>query len=311
MTTAVRTVQRRRVSVLIVNFNSTPLLRRCLAALEASSVADTLEIVVVDNASADFDGDALALEHPAVDFRPQARNTTWTGGNNIAFTASSGDFILLLNPDTAVEEQAIEHALGHLNSNGELVAVGAYLVGPDGELQRYYRRLPRVTDLPTILFEPIFRGTRRGRRYLMADESFAVPTRVPQPPGAFLLVRRDALAGWLLDPRYLNFVSDVDLCRRLGGPITVSPDVRCQHIRAGAGVGTSNPRERMRLYHDLAWGFSIYFEREPALARAFVRTWLTAYLLTRLAAMAARAPRSTGIAFRTLGRWLRADPPAY
>jgi GT2 family glycosyltransferase len=287
------------------------LLRRCLTALQASTIADELEIVVVDNASTDFDADALEQEFQGVVFRPQARNTTWTGGNNLAFDGSSGDFVLLLNPDTLVEEEAIERAIDHLDADTGLVGLGAYLIGPDGELQRYYRRLPGAADLPIILFERIFRGTRQGRRYLMVDEPFSGRTRVPQPPGAFLLIRRKALGGWLLDSRYLNFVSDVDLCRRVGGNIAVYPDVRCQHIRAGAGVGTRNPRERMRLYHDLAWGFSIYFESASTIARVYVRAWLTVYLLSRLTVVAARAPKLAGEALRMLSRWLSSQPPTY
>lgn len=311
MTTSQSTGQRPRVSVLIVNFNSTARLRTSLTALQRSSVAEALEVIVVDNASSDFDAGVMQRQFPDVSFLPQPQNTTWTGGNNIAFAVSSGEYVLLLNPDTAVEERAIERALGHLHTDPELVALGAYLIGSDGQLQPYYRRLPSIADLPIVLFERIFESTRRGRRYLMLDEPFDDPTRVPQPPGAFLLLRRDALDARLLDPRYFNFVSDVDLCRRLGGGIAVYPDVRCCHLRAGAGVGTRDPRERMRLYHDFAWGFSVYFEGSSWAARVYVRALLTAYLLSRLSLAAARAPTTTATALRTLFRWLRGEAPAY
>src|SRR5687767_6046590 len=82
------------LSVLIVNFNSTRLLEQCLAALETSTIADRLEVVVVDNASADFELEPMASAHPSVTFLPQGRNTTYTGGNNLAFERSTADLVL-------------------------------------------------------------------------------------------------------------------------------------------------------------------------------------------------------------------------
>lgn len=291
------------LSVLIVNYHSTQHLRTCLDALLASTMSDELEIIVVDNASLDFDKADISSAYPRITLLPQPFNATWTGGNNIAFAASTGEYVLLLNPDARVEPDALEAAVGHLQSSPGLVAVGALLTGPDGKVQRYYRRLPTMSDVPVILFEPLFRRTARGRRYLMLNEDFSAPLHVPQPPGAFLLVRRSAAPSPLVDPAYANFVSDVELCRRLSemGQIMVFPDVRVTHQRAGAGVGTADPRLRARLYRDLAWGLRHYFRRSPGSHQMWLSVLIWTYCVSRFAKLAVKHPaRIPGVACELL-----------
>lgn len=302
------------LSVLIVNFNSTALLDECLAALEASTIAAQLELIVVDNASKDFALEPMASAHPSVIFLPQETNTTYTGGNNLAFERATADQVLMLNPDTRVEPDALERAVGHLRDDQGLAGLSAYLIGPDGELQRYYRRLPTFADLPVMLFEPILRGTRRGRRYLMLDESFEGVTPVEDPPGAFILARRSALGGYLLDPGYFNFVSDLELCERLrrAGRVVVFDDVRCHHLRAGAGVGTTDPAARIRLYHDYTWGLRRYFNPRLSLAaRGVLNVLLVAYWATRVARMGRRGVGTLGQAVRRSVAALAGLPPGY
>jgi GT2 family glycosyltransferase len=304
------------LSVLIVNFNSTPLLEECLAALEASTIAERLEVIVVDNASTDFSLQPMASAHQSVTFLPQDRNTTCTGGNNIAFAHARADLLLLLNPDTRVEPPAIERAVKHLSVRTDLAGLGAYLIGPDGELQRYYRRLPRLRDLPILLFEPLFRSTARGRRYLMLEEDFKGETVVPQPPGAFLMLRRNALDGRLMEPGYFNFMSDLELCARIagrGGTISVFDDVRCHHVGAAAGIGTADLGARLRLYQDLTWGVSRYIRAQGTsrIGRAAVSLMLLAYWATRIGLTTLRDWRFLPRALITAFGALSGRPPSY
>lgn len=302
------------LSILIVNFNSTELLRDCLDSIAASTIAERLETIVVDNASVDFDSQQLARRYPWVVWLPQSTNTTYTGGNNIAFSRSTADLVLMLNPDTKLEPEAVERAVRHMDASPDLAGLGAYLIGADGALQRYYRRLPTVGDLPVILFEPIFGSTRRGRRFLMLEQPFDRPTPVGNIPGAFLLLRRSAIRNGLLDPGYFNFVSDLELCARLNraGRVLVFPDVRCHHLRAGAGVGTDDLRRRLVLYQDLTWGLRRYFAtRTNAIGNAGLNLLLIAYWAVRLTRAAAIQPKALphGVAIAIAA--LAGSPPRY
>lgn len=302
------------LSVLIVNFNSTPLLEECLAALKGSTIADRLEIIVVDNSSVDFELKPMKVAHPSVIFLPQDRNTTYTGGNNLAFERSTADLVLMLNPDTRVEPEALERAVARMREEPDLAGLSAYLIGADGNLQRYYRRLPTFGDLPVMLFEPIFRNTRRGRCYLMLDESFSGVTPVEDPPGAFILSRRGALGGYLLDPAYFNFVSDLELCDRLGraGRLVVFDDVRCYHLRAGAGVGTGDPAARLRLYQDFTWGLRRYFSpRLNIFGRMALNALLGCYWAARVGRTSLRTISMAGRSLAVAAEALSGRPPRY
>ena len=175
----------------------------------------------------------------------------------------------MLNPDTRVEPDAMERAVGHLDADPAWSAVTAWLIGEAGQLQRYYRRLPRLRDVPVALIPRLLDWTPMARRYRMADVAFDAPTPVEQPPGAFILIRRSACPEPLLDPGYLNFFSDVELCRTLAdrGLIRMEPDVRCFHVRGGAGLVTHDPAERARLHQDLVCGVRRYFRAEGSRSR--------------------------------------------
>lgn len=301
------------LSVLIVNFNSTDLLTDCLGAIAASTVASRVEVIVVDNASSDFDASTLVHLYPWVIWLPQPTNTTYTGGNNLAFERATADLILMLNPDTRVEPEALERSIAHMNDSADLAGQGAYLIGPDEELQRYYRRLPHMGDLPTLLFERLFRHTARGRRFLMLDEPFEEPTPVENPPGAFTLVRRSVVVDHLLDPVYFNFVSDLELCERLSraGRVVVYPDVRVHHQRAGAGVGTRDPAVRLRLYHDLTWGLRHYFRSQGMATAITLNALLVVYWAIRLARICIPRLGLTSIGLRHAAAALTGRPPSY
>ena len=301
------------ISVLIVNFNSTDLLRRCLESVAKSTIAASLETIVVDNASADFDLAAAKVGFPWVTWLPQEKNRCFTEGTNIAFAASCGELVLLLNPDTVVEPDAIELAAAHMTSSPSTAAVGPYFVGRDGQLQRIYRRLPSPLDLPCLLFEPLFRHTARGREFLMSDESFEGITEVGHCPAAFVLIRRDSVEDHLLDPAYFNLLSDLELSRRVAtfGRIEALSSVRCHHVGGGAGLGTSDMRTRVLLYHDLAWGVWLYYRQATALMRVMLNLMLAGYWLSRIAYVGIHSPASIPDVTKHAALSMLHRPPRY
>lgn len=301
------------ISVVIVNYRSTDLLRDCLDALAESTIAALLQVIVVDNATPGFEPDSIQLDDLDLTVLPQASNTTFTGGNNIGTGKARGRFLLMLNPDTRVDPEALERAVRHFDADPALVALGAWFVDVHGAFRPYYRRLPRLRDVPVVLIPRLLDWTPMARRYRMADETFATGTMVEQPAGAFLLARRSSCPRPLLDDGYLNFFSDVDLCRVLGevGQIRVEPDVRCYHARGGAGLITHEPEARSRLHQDLVWGVRRYFRRVRLPGRVWLEIWVLGFWLIRLfqsVTAGRRHVRATGTAMLAS---LRGRPPRY
>jgi GT2 family glycosyltransferase len=225
------------VSVLIVNWNSGPLLARCAKA----ALATTAEVLVVDNASTDGSADAVAARLPAVRLFRQHTNLGFAGGVNLAARAARGRWLLLLNPDTVPSAAAIARLRETLLATPGAGAVGACLVGEDGRPQGGFsvRRFPTLATWAAdlLLIDNAWPGNPARRRYLAADLPLtgSAPVDVDQPAGACLMVSRQALerVGGLDERFHPAWFEDVDLCRRLraeGLRVLYEPRALVPHI---------------------------------------------------------------------------------
>ena len=102
------------LSILIVNWNVRDLLRDCLGSIARGRGELEVEVIVVDSASADGSAAMVAAEFPWVTLLPQAENVGFPRGNNIALARARGDFLLLLNPDTVVLDDALPVLVAYL-----------------------------------------------------------------------------------------------------------------------------------------------------------------------------------------------------
>lgn len=202
-----------RLSVVSVNYGTADYLRACLRALAAGTLQP--EIIVVDN-----DGSAapLAREFPHIRLLPQTENRFYCRGNNIGIQAARGDYVLLLNPDTRPQPDALATLVAFMDAHPDYLGATLQLRYPDGRIQRTCSRLPAWSSLllehawPAALPFP-------GRRRLDARRWYAGWQRdrdrdVEVMPGACLLLRREQL--WLDEALLLYFPED-DLAQRLAG----------------------------------------------------------------------------------------------
>ena len=104
------------MSIAIVNWNTTGLLAGLIESIQHHAPSFDYEIIVVDNASGDFDEPAFREKFPAVRLIVNPDNAGYAKGNDQAFAAAAGDYVLLLNPDTQVTEGAIEALVGFMES---------------------------------------------------------------------------------------------------------------------------------------------------------------------------------------------------
>ena len=190
-----------RVSALIVNFNTCACLTRCLQALRHATVAGGLQLVVVDNDSIDGSAAAVRARFPDVELIANTVNWGYAAANNQAFARATAPYLLLLNPDTAVEPEAIEQMATFLDAWPDAAAVTANLVASDGASCAYLYDFPTVPTL--LLKETALSRLLPGARarlvsaYEMRRQVPDCVATVPQPPGACLMVRRAALDGTL------------------------------------------------------------------------------------------------------------------
>jgi N-acetylglucosaminyl-diphospho-decaprenol L-rhamnosyltransferase len=238
------------LSIIIVSWNVRDLLRACLASLTADAAPPVqpglaIEIIVVDNASADASAAMVAAEFPGVRLIASTENRGFTGGNNQGLALARGRYVLFLNPDTVVLPGALPAMVAYLEAHPTVGALGPRLRYGDGSFQSSQRRFP---TLATALFEstPLawhWPHNRWARAYRMEDgrttgdqlpaSSFQPAIPVDWVVGAAILTRREVLdrvGGF--DEGYFMYSEELDWCRRVaaaGWQIVYLPTAEIVH----------------------------------------------------------------------------------
>ncbi len=231
------------VTVVVVNWNSGPLLEKCVASL-LRHAADC-EIIVVDNASEDGSTDFIApgCAGPAI-VRSQ-ENLGFAAACNIGWRRAGGDCVLFLNPDVECLEGAVEGLRRALEDRPSCWGAAGALGPADGSgsTPENLRRLPTLSSVAAemLMLDEIWPGNPWTSRYRMRGENLLVDQSVEQPAAACLMMRRRALdfLGGFDEGFRPAWFEDVDLCRRTldaGGTILFHPSARFLH-QGGYSLG--------------------------------------------------------------------------
>ncbi len=241
------------LAIVIVSWNVRDLLAACLRAVDASLAGSGIayRVVVVDNASSDGTAAMVRACFPAVTLLASAQNLGFVGGNNLALRAlgfgaaapaavspavpaALPRYVLLLNPDTEPQHDALPVLVRYLAAHPELVAVGPRLVYADGSTQSSRRRFPRRVTFfwESTLLHRWFPANPWARAYHVADQPPATVQRVDWLVGAALLVRHDAIVrAGLLSPRFFMYSEELEWQARLQG--IVPPPARTTPQQVG------------------------------------------------------------------------------
>ena len=236
-----------RLSVAIVNWNTSALLAACLrslarvgAGLAVPPQLAPCEIIVVDNASNDFDEPAFRAEFPDVILIRNPENTGYARGNNQAIEIASGDYVLLLNPDTEVTANAIQTLIDFMESHEHAAAAGPKLVRPDGQIDRSVRGFPYPGPIAWeyLGLSKLFPKSRFFGAYRMTWFDYDRVAQVDQPMGSALLLNKAAVRDvGLMDEGFPIFFNEVDWLYRAkqkGWEVYFVPDATVIHHGAGS-----------------------------------------------------------------------------
>jgi hypothetical protein len=228
-----------RLSLAIVNWNTRDLLRSCLASLRAAAQRVPLEIIVVDNASADGSVEQLKPEFPEVLWMANPANQGFAAATNQALRRAQGQVWGVLNPDTEVRPGALEMLLQELEAYSDISVVGPKLLNPDLSLQPSGRRFP---NLGTLLGEALLPGSWKRSRFwtrkVYGRLDFTLRAEVDELSGACFLARREVFERvGLFDERFFLYYEEVDWFRRaaaLGCKVRYQPAAEVIHRWGGA-----------------------------------------------------------------------------
>jgi N-acetylglucosaminyl-diphospho-decaprenol L-rhamnosyltransferase len=269
-----------RVSVVIVSFNTRPHLLRCLASLEAH-VTLPLQVVVVDNGSADGSAAAARAAHPAAEVIENGANLGFAVASNRGLREARAPYCLLLNSDAEVCAGAVETMAATLDERPDVGIVGPRTVGPDGGPQVSFG--PDLTPLSEWRQRRLVVALREGKPSAVREVE-ALSAREQEPvwvSGACLLTRKaalDAVGG--LDEGFFLYEEDVDLClrvRRAGWRIVYTPRATVMHH---LGKSMETAAERSRLEYDRSH-VRFYAKHRGLGARAVLRAYLAGSAATR------------------------------
>ena len=221
--------------MVIVNWNVSERLRCCLESLYAFTRGISWEVLVVDNNSPDDSVEMVRTRFPQAGVIALGENLGFSAANNRGIRRTQGRYVLLLNPDTLIRDNALAQVVSWLDQHPEADAVAPQLLYPDESVQLSCRHFPTVViDLwESLYLDQLFPRSRIFNRYRMGLWPHDSCRRVDQPYGACIGLRREVFERvGLMDERFFMYYDEVDLCLRLskkGGEIWYVPGIRVVH----------------------------------------------------------------------------------
>ncbi|MBR1516948.1 MAG: glycosyltransferase [Bacteroidales bacterium] len=208
-----------KLSIVIVNYNVRHYLEQCLQSVYASAGQLELEVWVVDNHSIDDSLQMLRDRFPQVEVIANEDNVGFARANNQALRRCTGDYVLLLNPDTIVQEDTFECCISFIERTAGCGGVSVKMINGEGE---YLKESKRGFPSPRTSFYKISGLIRllphhpKVAAYYMGHLSDDETHRVEVLPGAFIMMRREVLADvGLLDESYFMYGEDIDFSWRI------------------------------------------------------------------------------------------------
>ncbi len=271
-----------RLSVVIVNYLAYDPLANCLESL-APFIAPA-NVVVVDHQTQPQSLERLATRFPAVRFIPIAGNPGFAAGVNRGVRETTGEYVLLLNPDCIVASDPRPLA-SWMSAHPKAAVCGAIVREADGSIQASARRFPGITTGlagRTSSLTRVWPDNPWTTRNLVRDLP-GEPIEVDWVSGACMMVRRDAFAAiGGMDEQFFLYWEDADLCRRLkrAGWLTYyNPAVSVTHL---TGRSSQHAREASLVaFHQSAYRY--YRKHGNPLLAPVAFTALQARLLVKRA----------------------------
>lgn len=231
-----------KVSVLVVSFNTRVMTLACLGSIAAETGLDH-EVIVLDNASADGSAPAIAAEFPGVRLLAERVNHGFARANNIAAERATGEYLLLLNPDTLILERAIDKLLAFAAAQPQAKIWGGRTLYGDGSLNRtncfqamsLWNVFCRASGLASLSGNSRFFSETYGGRDMAGERAVDIVT------GCFFLIPRRLwrdLKGF--DPAYFMYGEEADLCLRARAGFGAAPMVTADAVITHFG-GASEP----------------------------------------------------------------------
>lgn len=202
------------LSIIIVNWNTKDLIRKCIESIFNTTPQDEVkyEVIVIDNGSSDGSLDYLTALGSKIVLVSNQTNRGYAAACNQGMERAAGKYILLLGSDTLMLESTLKECTAFLESDLHAGAVGCKLLNPDGSAQNSCKKFPTLKNA----FFAYLSLDKLNRDYDMADFHYDRTISVDQIATTFLMIRTEVIKQvGMFDEAYRILYNDVDLCKRI------------------------------------------------------------------------------------------------
>jgi GT2 family glycosyltransferase len=235
------------VSIIIVNYNTPELTSNCIQSVLNFTKGIEYEIILVDNASTNCDPQEFKHYFPSIKLVLSKKNLGFAGGNNLGIKEAIGRFVLLLNSDTYLQENAILKAYNYIRTRDKVGVVSVRLIFPDGRLQSACQRFPSIKYCLLEMFrvQKILPKKVSGRLLLGSFFKQDENIKVDWVWGTFFMFPKQILSQLKkgeLDDSLFMYGEDMQWCwdiSKLGYEVHFCSEAEVVHIMGGSNANKS------------------------------------------------------------------------
>jgi len=264
------------ISIIIVNYNVKEFIQQAIISIKKACEKLEHEIFIVDNASTDGSQNLIRDKFPDVHLIANTENAGFAVANNQALKRASGEYILLINPDTIVQEDTFSVIIDFLKQHPECGMVGCKILNPDGSLQLACRRsfptpwiaFTKISGLSNIFPRSKLFG-KYNLTYLNQDETYEVEAI----SGSFMFFRKQVVQDiGYLDESFFMYGEDLDWCYRIreaNWKIYYLPETKIIHFK-----GESSKKADIDLILQFYRAMKLFVEKHYQHRYLHVPQWL-------------------------------------
>lgn len=231
------------VSVIIPSWNAKKYLQDCINSIVRETKHNSIEIIVVDNASSDGSPEMIQKQFQQVKLIRNSENLGFAKACNIGMRQAQGKYFCILNSDVILQKECIDKMFSYMEKNPEIGVLGPKILYPDGRVQRTCMGFPTLwnTFCRATALDVIFPKTRLFSGLFMTFWSYTTLRAVDVINGCLWMVRQNAVNNvGLLDENFFMYAEDKDWCKRFkkeGWQVVFFPDAEAIHF---GGASSSN-----------------------------------------------------------------------
>ncbi len=225
-----------KISVVIICWNDLKVISNCLQSIFAGIRSTDFEVIISDNGSTDGSPEFIRQHYPTVRVIENRANLGFAKGNNVGITASRGEYVLILNPDTIVHDGTLDKLVEFADRHPEAGAFGCRVLNPDGSYQESARPFPSIRGhwLAALYLRPLAYLSDAFIPDVYTGWKGDTEKVVDWQSGCCVMFRGKLLkelGGF--DEQFFYHYEEVDLCRRIrnaGYPLLFTPEATITHL---------------------------------------------------------------------------------